>query len=313
MVRIITDKSDYQKHVDLETTFRNTIGTKHIMLFEQPITLYDDPWMWHLHIKLSNACNAKCSFCVEQGDETKNNPTKLLENLDLMLREMKKKGVLHSVSVTGGEPTIYPYFHEVCLILQKYDIPFVTLNTNGALVHKYLKIIDETFHFIDISRHRLTDSANNSVFKTTVPSIADLQLIRGALTKCKMRIQCVLDTNTSIEFFKSFCDVYAFADDLSFRRLMKLEQQTYNIDEEGYRRLLDYCLENYTFRQQVIQDYYVYEIYNNGQTDITFSYSDMKLLLQQEHNEDDNKVREFILHPNGIVSKSWKQTNIILR
>lgn len=86
----------------------------------------------------------------------------------------------------------------------------------------------------------------------------------------------------------------------------------YSIDNDNYNCCLNYAFENWRFKEQTIQDYYVYEVYNNGLTDITFSYSDMKLLREVEKAESEEFFREFILHPNGVLSGSWMQDTKIL-
>lgn len=312
MIKRILDKKDYVRDICLENTISiKNIPTKVINVFGHEIEVYDDRWMWHVHIKLTNMCNAKCQFCVERGDDTKDDPQRLFNNLDCLIKELKRNNSLYSVSVTGGEPTIYPYFDALCHQLQSYDIPFLTMNTNGKMVENYLSLIDDTFNFINISRHSIEDSVNNSIFQRRMPTIEELRRIRSRMKKCKMRIQAVM-LDASIDTLKSMEESYSFADDLSVRRLMELEDQNYKIDKDGYRQILDYCLKTYTFKEQVIQDYYVYETYNNGEKDITFSYSNMRLLLEQERTESPNLVREFVVHPDGVVSKSWKKQSVIL-
>ena len=313
MVAYITDKKDYIKDINLKECIGiKTIPSKIINVLGHKIELYDDKWMWHVHIKLTNACNARCHFCVEKGDNTIDDPQKLFKNMDLLIMELKRNNSLYSVSITGGEPTIYPYFETICHKLKSYEIPFLTMNTNGTLVEKYLSLIDDTFDYINISRHSIDDSTNNQIFKKRMPTLKDLQRIRSGMNKCKMRIQAVLTDKSSPCLLESMIKAYSFADDLSIRRLMELENQGYEIDKDGYRNILDYCLENYSFKEQVIQDYYVYETYNTGRTDITFSYSNMKLLLKQERIENPNLVREFVIHPDGVVSKSWKKQSVII-
>ena len=316
MVKRILDKSEYIHSADVEKFTIGNINTIKKTLFGKEIELYNDPWMWHLHLKITDACNAGCAFCVEKGCKKNDKPEHFLENLELMLTEMEKNGILYSVSVTGGEPTIYPKFRELCKVLKKHDIKFLTMNTNGFFVEKYLKEIDEIFDWVNISRHRTTDEENNEVFKTKVPSIEELKNLRLKMKHTKMRIQCVMEKINTPELMEEFIKVYSFADDISFRRLMKLNSEygaSYDVKEDEYTNILEYCLKNYKFVEQTVQDYYVYEIYENKEGKaVTFSYSNMSMLRKVEKEESDGKIREFICHPNGIVSGSWKMDKKII-
>ena len=319
MKMTITNKDNYISHCEVNRLpITDNTEIEEYTLFGEKILVYNDKWMHHLHIKITDICNAKCAFCVEQNCRKDERPERMLLNIDRMLNEMKVQGLLYSVSITGGEPTVFPYFITLCEFLKKYDIPFLTMNTNGHFLDRYLPIIDETFDFVNISRHSCSDEVNNEIFKTKVKSITELRAIKEKMRHCKMRIQCVIgnELNTIDDILK-FMKIYSFADDFSFRRLMELNEEfgvDYNINHSNYFSILDYAFSNWTFKEQTVQDYYVYEIYNNGQTDITFSYSDMNLTRNLERKEKDNFFREFICHPDGTISGSWKKDcKIILR
>lgn len=319
MKMTITNKDNYISHCEVNRLpITDNTEIEEYTLFGEKILVYNDKWMHHLHIKITDICNAKCAFCVEQNCRKDERPERMLHNIDRMLNEMKAQGLLYSVSITGGEPTVFPHFITLCELLKKYDIPFLTMNTNGHFLDRYLPIIDETFDFINISRHSCSDEINNEIFKTKVKSITELRATKEKMRHCKMRIQCVIGNElNTIDDIKKFMKIYSFADDFSFRRLMELNEEfgvDYNINHSNYFSILDYAFTNWTFKEQTVQDYYIYEIYNNGQTDITFSYSDMNLTRNLERKEKNNFFREFICHPDGTISGSWKKDcKIILR
>ena len=86
----------------------------------------------------------------------------------------------------------------------------------------------------------------------------------------------------------------------------------YDENETFYNSILDHAYKNWELKEQTIQDYYVYEIWNYNGIDITLSYSNMKMLLKTEKKEAYNVCREFILHPDGTFSGSWTRTNKII-
>lgn len=312
MFKTITSKEDYIMACEvskLPIIYNDRFDVK---LFDKTVSLNNNPWLWHFHIKITDACNAKCKFCIEQNCAREENADRALMNIERMLTEMEENNCLFSVSVTGGEPTLFPKFNELCEILKRHNIGFLTMNTNGYNLEKYSSIIDGLFDFVNISRHSMDDDVNNQIFNTRVLSKSELLKVKKLYHNTKFRIQCVIGNEIhSVEdvnnFMKSYKDI---ADDFSFRRLMQTNDEyglDYVINNDEYFNILNYAFNNWKFKEQTIQDYYVYEIYNNGETDITFSYSDMKMVREIEKTEDDKVFREFICHPNGVISGSWKK------
>lgn len=117
---------------------------------------------------------------------------------------------------------------------------------------------------------------------------------------------------------KMYCRIgaYSFADDLSFRKLMKLGEQTgieYDDKEDLYNQILEYAFNHFELIEQTIQDYYVYEIWKYNDTYITFSYSNMKMLSEVEKIEDNAVCREFIIHPDGTIAGSWDKNMKVIK
>lgn len=318
MFKTINDIKEYIHYANVEDLPIEYNNKMTVSLFGNEILLEHNPWMWHLHLKVTNACNCKCKFCVEQNSTCAENATNYLLQVEDMLTEMEKNNILYSVSVTGGEPMLFSRFQELCELLNKHNISFLTLNTNGYYLHNTntLSIIDNTFDFMNISRHSINDDKNQKIFQGEVPMISTLKDIKNRLHHCKMRLQCVITDFKDVNDFLEFIDTFDFADDLSFRKLMKLSNKhgvVYDDNEQLYFRLLDYAFENFNFKEQTIQDYYIYEIWNYKGIDITFSYSNMRMLYEVEKNESDKIIREFIIHPNGIISGSWDFTNKVIK
>lgn len=316
MVKTITNISERIKGCDVSKLPIEYTDVKRSILFGKEVYTYDNPWLWHLHIKCTDLCNAKCEFCVEQNACKNENPDALLQSVDDMLVEMNNQGILYSVSVTGGEPTIYSKFDELLNILLKHrsDIHMLTINTNGYGIEKHLDKMDNVFDFIDLSRHSTEN--NDKIFKTRVISDDTIRDIKRRLQKCKLRIQCVGTEVKTIDQLIKFIEHYDFADDISYRRLMQLPDEygtDYSLDKDSYEDILRYAVNNWEFCEQTIQDYYVYEIFKYDKIPVTFSYSDMSLLREVEKNEDMDIYREFIIHPDGCISGSWKKDCKIIK
>lgn len=309
------NKTDYIHSCDLTKypiDWRNAKDNQQVVLFGKDIIVKTDPWMHHLHIKATNICNAKCKFCVEQNSICDELFDEVMKSTELALNELQKTGLLFSVSVTGGEPLLFPKFNELCELLQSYNIPFLTMNTNATFIDdSNISLIDKTFHWINVSRHRIDDNENDGVFCSKQCSLEDLKQLKSKLTNCKMRIQCVMDHVYTPDEMNSFTKALSFADDISYRRLMALGAEygvSYDLHENSYNDILKYAYENFKLIEQSIQDYYVYEVWHDivNDIDVTFSYSNMQLLRTTESSEPDNLFREFVIHPNGVLGGSWK-------
>ena len=315
MFKTTNSIDEYLHSADVEKlpiTYENKL---HVNLFGNEVLVEKNEWLWHLHLKLTNACNARCKFCVEQNSRCNENAKYYAKQVDRMLTEMEREGILYSVSVTGGEPLLFKEFDSLCDVLRKHDIKFLTMNTNGTYLKSHMDKIDGLFDFIDISRHSISDKRNNDIFGTTVPTIEELKYIKKSLKNTKVRIQCVMYEIKTINDLLEFINTFRFADDISFRRLMKLPNKyvvNYKTEDDLYNQILEYAFDNFELVEQTIQDYYVYEIWNYDGINVTFSYSNMNMLSNVEDTEDTRVCREFIIHPNGIISGSWDFNNKVL-
>lgn len=313
----ITKRENYIHHCDVRKYLTPSTDRIEKEIFGKKIFLANDPWLWHTHIKFCETCNAKCKFCIEQKSCRKEKTTLLLNNLTIFLTQMKTQKILYSVSVTGGEPTLHKDFPALCKLLTSYkeanDIHFLTINTNGTYLATRHAEMDGLFDFINISRHAINDEENYKIFKTrSVPSLSELKNLKKTYTKSKMRLQCVLQKDMSITDFDNMIEAYRFMDNLSFRRLMSSKDDLYeDMYENSYFTILDHVSKHGKLVEQTIQDYYVYEIWNYHDTNITFSYSDMKALSEIEKTESDSIIREFIIHPDGKISGSWNENEKI--
>ena len=86
--------------------------------------------------RITSACNLRCKMCrfVESG-EVFGNPNDTLP-LDLWLSIVDDLAKYRPyISITGGEPTLYPHLEEILARIRKYDMRS-TLTTNGTMLVK---------------------------------------------------------------------------------------------------------------------------------------------------------------------------------
>ncbi len=272
-------------------------------LFGKSVAFRDDEWLRNIHIKLTDRCNAKCHFCIEQDSHVKEDKNNLLINLKALLDQMSSQGLLFSASITGGEPLLCSYLQDVLNLLSKYEV-FLTMNTTGYVY----KPLHNAPDWINISKHAIDDSGVFRRQALSKSNIIDIKQQSGS----KIRLQGVLLNGylDSIHNILYYMEVYKdTADDFSFRQLIQ------NGSVENTPSLTPFRLwlkDNAVFVEQVIQDYYVYEIWNLDGKSITLSFSDMQMLAVAEKIEPAGFLREVVVHPDGLVSGDWGRKNKVL-
>lgn len=312
MFKIITDIKEYVTDIDVtEYEFDPSNYDLHKNIFGKKVGLINDEWSWHVHLKVTDICQAKCEFCIEEGCIGKEDAKKYIERVDGVLSEMSKSGILNTVSITGGEPLLFSEFFNLVDIIKKHDVKFLTMNTNAEYLVCNIDFVDRNFDSVNISRHHINDVENRNIFKSNVPSVNELKNIKRLLTNCKMRLQCIITESMSFNDLIKFTSEFSFVDDFSFRKLMVSSKNDYStkLSDSSYKGILDRVASEGKLIEQIVRDYYVYEIWKINNTTITFSYADMDLLLSSEKNEGLEVCREFILHPDGTFGGSWDKKN----
>ncbi len=82
---------------------------------------------------ITDKCNYNCRHCFHAVDNTTHRDEFSLEEAMRLLDEIKECGI-RSVSLTGGEPTLYPWFRELVKGLRDRGLGLNTLITNGSLL-----------------------------------------------------------------------------------------------------------------------------------------------------------------------------------
>ena len=309
MFKTITDKEQFIKNPILEMDISNDYDIIH--LFGKEYRMYKDLWKHHVHLKCTNVCDSDCAFCIEKDSRyDNNNREKFIKNCKALLNELNDQGMLYTVSVTGGEPTIAPHINEIINLVGKYNLMLFSMNTNGRHLDKLER--DSFNGWINISKHSIHD---NLIFDRDFEVTPEyLKLIKNNQKNAKIRFQCVLGI---VGGLKSLGDIKRFmscyndvVDDFSFRSLIvdKKEDEIPILFKEFRDWLFPYCIE------QTIQDYYVYEIYNvDGYKPITVSWSNMYLLKKYNETSNDNFLEEIIVHPDGMITGSWNKKSLIIK
>lgn len=259
----------------------------------------------NIQLVVTNKCPFKCAFCIEKinpTNESKENflPESQITNLKSLLLSMKKVGMEPTVSITGGEPTIYfNHIIEVAKMLDEIGIKY-NLNTSGNLK---AKVISETFDRINLSVHEADCMKNSDVFGVKRNEYWKEEAYQNAT------IQRVITSG-------NFDNLISFLDSFNQKRFsIRFVARTVNETSFDWKPLFDQITKDnrFQFIQQKIGDYYFFEEYKfKGEKTIRFSFADMVQLAyyKQQIEKDENFVRAVVVMADGSVKFDWIDGNI---
>lgn len=185
----------------------------------------------NLYVKVTNKCNANCSFCEFRGADSKRFD---INQYQTALMEVSKTLKINKVSFTGGEPTLKPELLSDLIAMTRKILGkdvFIVVSTNGSKLENLWN--SQNIDSIALSRHHYDDEKNSEIFGTTVvPGRKD---IKYSQVKHKIHLSCVL----SKKAINSGSEVVKY---LKFARYIKI----YDVGFVGLMRDVNtYCKDNY--------------------------------------------------------------------
>ena len=286
--------------------------TDEIDLFGKKYRMYKDDWKKHIHLKVTNHCDANCPFCIERPSRyDKSDCDAFMDSMRELVGQMKEQGMFRTLSVTGGEPTLFPRIQEVVDFAREVHPLLFSINSNGAKVSELRP--GSVNGWLNLSKHAVDDAGvfrrNWSFGKSAMRAFKDSQ------PDAKLRLQCVLGVPsglTTIDDILNFMDVYGdVADDLSFRSL--IVESEHGRMNPLFEELRNFLFDEGCIVEQSIQDYYVYENYRWNGVEIVLSWSNMALLQKYNESNKGNFLEEIIVHPDGMITGSWNKKTLIIK
>ena len=121
---------------------------------------------WHI----TSECNYNCKFCsVHDFDNEMIDLSKITTIIANIQRNNLSGSKIGCLNITGGEPTLHPYFYEILEIIQNLDIP-IWISTNGSTINsKNIIAISQYVEGISIS----VDSISNTKEKYLGRGVGD--------------------------------------------------------------------------------------------------------------------------------------------
>ncbi len=103
--------------------------------YNLPWTEFDNPNAW---IEPLNTCNIVCPGCYRGADkESSYSEILSLEEMKKQIDWFKQHRNIHTVSIAGGEPTLYPHLKELIAYAAKLNIRTMLFTNGLVLTRKY--------------------------------------------------------------------------------------------------------------------------------------------------------------------------------
>ena len=104
----------------------------------------------YLAIAVTTYCNYQCFYCKKGGESiSKEKQTISFEKIKRIIFNAYEIGI-SNFRITGGEPTIVPYFGELIEYIMSFDKSKVRINTNGFKILEYVDVLRKYKKRLDI-------------------------------------------------------------------------------------------------------------------------------------------------------------------
>lgn len=136
---------------------------------------------WHV----SELCNLKCKHCYQSNNITEITDfyyEKVLDQYALLIRELRKSykcNIRAMVTITGGEPLLYPKFWDICKLVKKHNF-LLGILTNGTLLTKKtvenIKRLDPFYVQVSIdgTEEHHNEIRGNDAFEKAIQGLKEL-------------------------------------------------------------------------------------------------------------------------------------------
>jgi len=132
-----------------------------------------------LQVKIINACNGKCAFCIDKG-----NYAPMIVNADKMIEAILSEPDYPTVDITGGEPFLnFDVLLKVLKAIRPYK-EYIIVNTNGSLLSKEkVEQLNGLVDLLKIALHHYEEKENAKI----IGQFVSFENIKQSLASKKFR------------------------------------------------------------------------------------------------------------------------------
>jgi molybdenum cofactor biosynthesis enzyme MoaA len=301
----------------------------------------------NLSIHLGEKCNANCDFCIAHLrylNENKEYKKPFIEDDEKYINRLNAvldfvKPINPSVSITGGEPTLYSRFPLIVASLKSHNVRKRTMTTNASgLLNSYnnktyLQILEDyKLEYLNISRAHYDETINAQIMHSEkLPANEELKEIIGdaELHGISVRLSCIL-LKDHIGNFTEIQKYIRWAQNIGVKNVIFRQLMNFDKKNVACGRIPDYCLKQnvelypiwqefdknpeYDLYHQVLGYYYYVEIRKFENMNIVTEGADLRLIkpMMKKYKEKYKKPIgfEMVFHPNGNLCTGWQENEM---
>jgi len=263
-----------------------------------------------LDVKITNACNARCAFCIERDGFCP-------ESLDVkkLIESTVSARDFDNVLILGGEPLLYQDLLEYLAGIRAYK-KNIYLTTNGSLLNVELaRSLSYYLDGINISIHHYSEFLNDKVFQTVH---VDLDVLRKCIETfhCKENLDATSKPYVPVRFNTNL--VKGFLDSQKDVQAMIWWAAYMGVDEIRFSELQN-CEELWVDSQELFSNL-PNDPYSQGCEQLVETNYDIKVVvkmtcgrvnrLKPSVNETPKRTGQTnVLYPNAKVYSGWINSN----
>jgi hypothetical protein len=169
-----------------------------------------------IHVEITNACNLVCSNCTRFVGHHKKPFFMDLEMVSKAIDSLEinsSDGFPGYIGIMGGEPTLHPKFHDICVMLQEKvaDKNRRQLWTNGFKWEKHENVIYDTFykHNVIYNDHKSPEGVHQPLLLAAKDLVEDEKYMWELIDECWIQKRWSASITPKGGFF---CEVAAAQD-----------------------------------------------------------------------------------------------------
>lgn len=288
-----------------------------------------------------DACNAKCPYCVSKLTGSKNGliegqkPMEInRRNFNIACNFAKQSGVSTVLLTSKGEPLLYPnHISRYLEMLEKWQFPFIELQTNGILLHRQATGSFLLYHLlkdwyaaglttVSLSCVHWLPAKNQEIFGEDIHLLSNVAMLHEL--GFSVRVSCVgiagmIDDTNTVLAFVDFCKRHS-VEQFTWRPVTNIpEKDTVKnpvkrgihnwinlngVDEKNIKAITDWFdfEGNATVLLELAHGAKVYDCYGQN----------ISLNSCLTHRPDPDDIRQLIFSSDGHLRFSWVYKGAII-
>jgi len=251
-----------------------------------------------LFLNVTNLCNANCYFCIAPKGRREISDFKKLEHV---INELVSSKTISKVVLTGGEPLLHSKFVDFLTLLDKFELQYYSLNTNGTLLEKFAdEIINSNLKHINISIHHYDDEINKEIMGNCL-TYSQIENLRTILpSKIDIRLAC-----TITKYLHKEQDIMSY---INKAKSIGVNNVIFRNEYKGFDKYL-------TDFKNIWGKLYRADICNCGYkliNGVNSEYRESNIKLKQSICDKNLYIRDFIYNDDDMLGGSWNYGSQLL-